>query len=187
MKKVLSMVQKGGSLNYIFKEQIKMKGFADSSGEKSPKWVSELYQILSLGLGLAAFLSNRYLSSVEWLRLLVIFAFSYRIFETSVFILNWIFVEEEKAIHDYRRSLSGFLLNIVEAALYLSIITILISGSNLKEPDIEIFYKHIIGILTLFPPYPQHLILSSCEIIVSVLLILVVIGILASGLLRKKV
>ena len=152
--------------------------------EKPPRWVSELYQCLFLVLGFLAFIFSEWIHFKCTSYLIIVF-FSYRIFEISIFILAWIFVKKEELLHDYRRSISSFLVNIVEVATYFSIITIW-SGGLKDYTKVNIFYKHVVGILTLSPPDTECTILSLVELFVSVFLILVIIGALVGALAREE-
>lgn len=154
---------------------------------KKPKWVSELYQCLFLVPGFFAFIFSECWIRIEYLSYPIIVIFSYRIFEILIFILNWIFVaEKEELLHSHRRSIAGFLLNIIEVDIYFSIITIW--SCDLKDTiKLNIFYKHIVGILTLSPPDTERTILSLGELFVSALLILVVLGTLVNTLAREEI
>ncbi len=117
------------------------------------------------------------------------YTFFYRIFDIFVFSLNWIFATGRKEkIHDSRRSLVGFLLNMVEVALYFSLIDI-VCGFGPKDSikiKLNIFYKYMGGILTLSPPDSKFVLLSLAELFMAVLLILVVFGALVGALQREE-
>lgn len=181
MKEIIEQLQKV-SLNFWAGWYIREK---IARNKKPPPWVSELYQCLFLVFGFLAFIFSQWIHFKCTSYLIIVF-FSYRIFEICIFILAWIFVRKKELLHDYRRSIAGFLVNIVEVTTYFSIITIW--SGDLKDSDkLNIFYKHIVGILTLSPPDTECTILSLGELFVSVFLILVIIGALVGELARKEV
>lgn len=179
MKEIIEQLQRV-SLNFWAGRYIRKK---IAQNKKPPSWVSELYQCLFLVFGFLAFIFSGWIHFKCTSYLIIVF-FSYRIFEICIFILAWIFVRKKELLHDYRRSIAGFLLNIVEVTTYFSIIT---WSGGLKDSDkLNIFYKHMVGILTLSPPDTECIILSLSELFVSVFLILVVLGALVGALARDE-
>jgi hypothetical protein len=182
MIKAISLLEKA-SLNYWAKKHVREK---IAQREKTPPWVSESFQCLFLVFGFFAFIFSEWIY-IEYLSYPIIVIFSYRIFEIFVFILVWIFAtEKEVPLHSYRRSIASFLLNIVEVAIYFSIIAIW-SGGLKNSTKLNIFYKHMVGILTLSLPDTECTILSLGELFVSAFIILVVLGALVGALVRKEV
>lgn len=186
MVKALKVLEKI-SVNYWVKKHVKEK--IARSG-KPPRWVSELYQSSFLVLGLLSFIFS------EWVKFklstfIIIVFFSYRIVDISIFCLVWIFSTKKKEpLHNHRRSIAGFLLNIVEVAIYFSIITIW--SGNLKDAakldKFDTFYKHMVGILTLSPLDTGRIkYIDLAELLISVLIILVVVGSLIGKLVREEV
>lgn len=180
MNKAILLLEKA-SLNYWAKKYVREKIV---QSEKTPLWVSELYQFLFLALGFLAFIFSEWIY-IEYFSYPIIVIFSYRIFDIFIFILAWI-TEKEVRLHGYRRSIAGFLLNIVEVAIYFSILAIW-SGGLRDSTKLNIFYKYMVGILTLCPPGTECTILSLGELVVSAFLILVVLGALVGALLRGEV
>lgn len=170
------------SLNYWAKKHVREK---IAKSKKPPLWVSELYQCLFLVLGFFAFICSEWINFKLTSGLIIVFF--YRIFDISTFCLVWIFAtEKEESLHNYRRSIAGFLLNIVEVAIYSSIIAIW-SGGLKDAAKLNIFYDHMVGMLTLSPPDTEYILLSLVELFVSAFLILVVLGALVGALARKEV
>lgn len=92
------------------------------NNENSPPWVSELYQIVALLVGVALVTLSRYL--LPPCRWVPGFFALYRPFEILLFSTRWVFIQTAPVL-SYKRSLAGFLINLGEvvvafAAAFLS-------------------------------------------------------------------
>jgi hypothetical protein len=178
------------SLGFWIKRYVKNRGYTDTSGEKAPPWVSELYQFVFVVLGCIAIIFIDALASNYIIKNLGIFIFAYRIGDILIFTLNWIFVHDVR-VHMYRRSIAGFFLNLGELAIYVLIISTLANCTTIYIGKYELIYQHLSGILSFSLPKFKTCfgcqILSAAELFLSVLLILVVIAGLVGGILREEV
>ena len=92
-----------------------------TADESSPLWVSELYQLAALAVGVVFVVLCRYLPD-PW-RVAVSVLALYRPFEIVLFTTAWVFVRGAEAVST-KRSLVGLLVNVAEvvvgfAAAYL--------------------------------------------------------------------
>lgn len=88
----------------------------------SLKWFSELYQFISLIIGLF-FLIIISLADYKynyWLLFPILLLTLYRPFEIFLFSIKWVFVASDPVV-SYRRSLALFLVNFVEVIIFFSI------------------------------------------------------------------
>ncbi len=120
----------------------------DVTREDTPAWVSESYQLLSLFLGAMALFIFLPRGLGAWAWYLIIVLVLYRTLEILFFAAHWVFVET-KPLHSYARSLMGFLLNLVEIAIFFSIVTLLLRCGSSGVGELQNFMNHAFGILTL--------------------------------------
>lgn len=119
--KSLQWLYKKFSLGFRFKTCLR-------NGGRNPSGASELYQLVWLILGLAWLMMIRNsvaLMSGPMIQFSGIVICSYRLGEIFVFTLHWIFAAEGEKLHDTRRSLALFFLNLIELAIYVAIIFVL--------------------------------------------------------------
>lgn len=177
------------SLNFWIKTGIKGLGVTDKSGKKAPRWVSELYQtvFILIGVILLALTSLQMNGVARWVIVAVLL---YRLLEIMVFMLNWIFAHNVQ-IHQYRRSIVGSMLNVLELALYFSVIGILLGCFVSFTSKLSLVFAHLKGVVAFSPPDVEPCtfcnVLSGLEFLMSVLLVLVVIGALVGTVLREEI
>ncbi len=102
------------SLNKLYKSYVR-KRLCVPEGTKSPAWVSELYQCLSLGLAVVLLVVARF--APRWLSYTVATVALYRPLEILLFAVRWVFVHTDP-LHSYKRSLAGFIINIAEVVVF---------------------------------------------------------------------
>lgn len=174
-----------GSIGYRFKQWLKTDG-------KSPRGASELYQVcwlVTAVLWLSLIKLPVSLLSETWARNLGVLIAAYRILEIVLFALHWVFVTEDERLHGVRRSLAGFLLNIVEISLYTSIALLLMQCETAVESQWAMVYSNIKATFGLSLPQTAnnpicHVSAHSQLVAASILLPLVVAS-LVGGLLRN--
>lgn len=123
-------------LNYRAKKYVRTR----CNAAKTPQWVSESIQIVWLLVGVAVLscvnngITERDLLIDKILGFpgvvndgivkgFLVALVTYRLLEIVVFVLNWILVSEgNEKLHSYRRALVGFFLNLIELAIYTTII-----------------------------------------------------------------
>ncbi len=154
-----------------------------TSKEKTPAYISEIYQALMLIIGFLGVITNV-------LNVNLLFALSiYRPSEIVVFSLRWVFLETDR-LHSYKRSILGFLFNLVEIAIFFSIASRLTSCSGSGTDAFGLFVSHMFGIVTFNRPEyllqdQQCNIYVLLEISIAAFLILIVLANLV-GLLPKE-
>ena len=177
------------SLNFWVKTGIRKLGVTDKTGEKAPRWVSELYQSVFVVVGVL-FLALLYPGMNNAGKWSIVAILLYRLLEILVFTLNWVFVHDVR-VHQYRRSIAGFMLNVFELALYASVIGSVAGCFASSAGKYSLVYGHIKGVVAFSPPdvepCPFCEALSGLELLVSVLLVLVVIGALVGTVLREEI
>lgn len=185
-KKTLTYLYEKFSLGYRFKRWLKTK-------DKSPAGASELYQLCWLVTALLWValieVSAPPLSTVYARRLGVVIA-TYPIVEVTLFTLHWVFVEEEETLHSVRRSLAGFTLNLIEIALYASVVRILAACVPRLDSPWHVVHENLKVTFTL--SYPSTTEVACCHVVshgqlaVAAMLISVVVASLVNGVLRKE-
>lgn len=174
------------SLGYRFKIWLNV----DS---ESPRGASELYQACWLFVALVwiyfIWFPSEMLSSVLVKYMGVIIA-GYRVSEIVLFALYWVFVSEMEKLHSIRRSLAGFILNMVEIALYMSIVVMLIDCEIQAKSQWKVLYNHLSATFGLSLPLTAELtscrVVAHTQLVVSAVLLSIVIASLVSGILRKE-
>lgn len=177
------------SLNFWVKKGIQKLGFTDKTGKKAPRWVSELYQSVFVLMGIVslALTSLEMNNAGKWSIVTILL---YRLLEMLVFTLNWVFVHDVR-VHQYRRSIAGFMLNVFELALYASVVGSLANCFASSSGKYSLVYVHLKGVVAFSPPDTEPCAfcaaLSGLELLMSVLLVLVVIGALVGTVLRAEI
>jgi hypothetical protein len=120
LRTVLEHIEFALSLNLRIKLLVK-KALGLQPTEKTPRWVSEAYQLMSLVIATLLLVGAKYLTG--WAAAIVVVLALYRPFEMLIFIINWIFVhplsnEPISVLHSYRRTLAGFYVNTIEIVIY---------------------------------------------------------------------
>jgi hypothetical protein len=115
------------TLNRLLKRRVQtILGLPDTD---TPEWVSEIYQLLSLGIAIALLILARF--AAPKIVFIVALIALYRPLEIFLFILNWVFVHSGP-LHSYKRSLAGFMLNLVEVVIFYAAVYI---GFGCMVPD----------------------------------------------------
>ena len=113
----------------------------------------------------------------------------YVVTELFLFSLHWTFVDTGK-LHAVRRSLAGFLLNLVEIAFYFSIAFSLLACPGPSTTQWGLLYDNVRAVFTLqLPidaPAPRCRTLAHYEVIVAATLLVIVIASLVGEVVRKE-
>lgn len=182
----LSFVQKKlekTSLNYWINEIN-----SESKESKASAWISEVYLLSTMFVGIFALYIVNPVNSFGWMWLLTVFLPIYLIAEFCVLLLGWIFVHETR-LHSIRRSLLCFLLNIPQLSLYFGILEISIGSGLPTEGKTNLFYAGVLDIVSMTSPSNGLNIQGAIEtgrFFISLLLILVIVGSIVGGILRKE-
>jgi len=160
------------------------------SKEDTPAWVTEIYQLSWVAVGLSVLFSadsTLKLGTTE--STVLAWVFGYRILEITQFALHWVLVNE-KPIHSYQRSLLGFLLNLCEIGIFFTVLGhVLALGEQSPDPFMALV-DHIRSISSLTPVECKSKslacsIYSMSEMLITSFLIVVVIGVLAGQITYK--
>jgi hypothetical protein len=184
--KALSFLYEKYSLGYRFKVWLK-------NDSENPSGASELYQACWLLIALLwiSFIwwPNELLSEA-WARYIGVAVAGYRVSEIMLFALHWIFVSETEKLHSIRRSLAGFILNIVEIALYTSLVVIFTNCEVQAESQWHIVYSHLSAAFGLsLPPTAQPVgcrMVAHAQLAVSSVLFSIAVASLVGGVLRGE-
>jgi len=174
------------SLGYRFKVWL-------SVDSESLRGASELYQACWLFVALVwicfIWFPSEMLSGA-WVKYMGVIIVGYRVSEIVLFALHWVFVSEMERLHGIRRSLAGFILNMIEIALYISIVVILMGCEVQAESQWEVFYNHLSATFGLSLPLTAKLtscrVVAHAQLVISAVLLSIVIASLVSGILRKE-
>lgn len=171
----------------------RFKDWLTNPNEKSPRGASELYQLCGLTL---AFVWLAFIKlpveplSVAWVRYIGAAFAIYRVLEFLIFGLHWVFVARGK-LHAVRRSLAGFVLNLVEVALYTSITLILIDCAPPTGSQWAVMYQNLAATfgLGLAPTAAACCcrVMTHLELITAGTLVSITIASLVGGVLREEV
>ena len=167
------------SLNFLIKCLVRRA----INKRKTPAYISEIYQAVMLILGFLGIITNA-------LNANFLFALSiYRPLEIVVFAFRWVFLDTDE-LHSYKRSILGFLLSLVEIAIFFSILSRLTSCVETGADPLGIFISHMFGIVTFNKPEylsqgQQCNVYALLELSLAAFLILIVIAYLI-GLLSRK-
>jgi|LGVE01.1.fsa_nt_gb hypothetical protein len=156
---------------------------------KAPRWGSEFYVVFAIAIATVAYYLATPTAGFQWLAFLTVVWPVYRIAEVIVFLVGWVFVHESK-LHSIQRSLLIFFLNMIELSLLFGTLEVSI-GSGLPQVDkLNHFFDGLVSIVTIASPTAATSIQGAIEIIrlfASLLIVLVVVGSLAGGVLRRTV
>jgi hypothetical protein len=165
----------------------------EPSEEKTPRGASELYQLIGLLIGttwlLVITIPIQPLSF--WLvRLIAALLAAYRVLEIFLFSLHWTFVAKAK-LHGVRRSLASFILNLLEVALYSSIIIILAACAPPSASTWTVVYDNLRAVFSLGLPATEAFtvcrIIGHFELVIAGTLLLITVASLVGGVLRGEV
>lgn len=185
-RKTLTYLYEKFSLGYRFKRWLKTK-------EKSPAGASELYQLCWLVTALlwvALIEVSVPLPSTVYARGLGVVIATYPIVEIMLFTLYWVFVEKEETLHSVRRSLVAFILNLIEIALYASVVRILTVCTPRLDSPWRVVHENLKATFSL--SYPSTTEVAWCHVVshgqlaVAAMLISVVVASLVNGVLREE-
>jgi len=177
------------SCNNKFNQLVKAR-LGISSKDKAPIWSSEFYQILSLTFALVLLI----VASIShiWLSYLSAALALYRPFEIMVFAMGWVFAPKDP-IHSYRRSLAGFVVNIVEVVIFFAAAYIGFDFVRGCSSILTAIYSSARIAVTIGPfksaEPPESLfggILIMAQITVSYFLVIVVIASIIGALRREQ-
>jgi hypothetical protein len=168
----------------LVRSQLKIAG-----REKSPAWVSELYLCASFVAGVVFLFIVLFLPA--WLACLLAAVALYRPFEIMLFTVDWIFTAKDP-LHSYKRSLSGFMVNIAEVVVFFAV-AYMGFGFLQGEPSISTaLYSSLRTTVTIGPTStlePPHCWFAGAVIIyqiaVSYFMVVVVVAAVV-GSLRKR-
>ena len=189
LPRVVSFYEKTSLHNFIEKRVKKNLSIEKS---ESLKWFSELYQLISILIGLILLIIVS-LTSYKynyWGIFLMLLLILYRPFEIFLFSIKWVFAPTGEIL-SYRRSLATFLVNFMEVIIYFSSAYLACSFyytinqalySSLRiavtiGPELE---QKISSLSWLFP------ILVMIQIVISYFLIVVVIANAAGAVKRNE-
>lgn len=177
------------SCNNCFNKRVKAQ-LGISPKDKAPMWSSEFYQILSLAFAIVLLVATSI--GCFWLSYLSATVALYRPFEIMVFAVGWVFAPKDP-IHSYRRSLAGFIVNIVEVVVFFAVAYVgfgLVKGcsSILTAIYSSVRIAVTIGPFTNAEP-PNSLfggILIMAQIATSYFLVIVVVASIIGALKREQ-
>ena len=156
---------------------------------KAPRWASELYVVLAIAIAMIAYSLSIPINEFQWLVILTVVWPVYRIAEVLVFLVGWVFVHEKK-LHSIQRSLLKFILNMIELTLLFGTLEISIGGGIAQMTKLNHFFDGIVSIATIASPTSGASIQGVLEVVrmfASLMIVVVVVGSLAGGILRRTV
>ena len=159
-------------------------------GDESPDGASESYQAAWLAVG-AVWVTFIYsvpgLSGRLFVWLGVALAL-YRVSEIFLFSVHWVFAAR-KDLSATRRSLAGFLVNLLELSVFFTVLSILRRCSD-SQNRWTIWYEHLRSIWTLelVPTSGSRScrVFGHYEVVVAGALLLIVVASLVGGVLRRE-
>ncbi|MCR4347094.1 MAG: hypothetical protein NUV55_07835 [Sulfuricaulis sp.] len=141
------------SLNYHFKRYVRktLNPDSDINKIKTAPWASELYQICAVlfALVLLIFVAPNLPIVSIWAVAILVFISLYRPLEITIFLVNWIFTITDE-VHSYKRSLAGFLINLLELVLFFSIAQLVI-GCYKTNSILDAIYSNARTVVTIGP------------------------------------
>lgn len=157
--------------------------------DKAPRWVSELVVVACIGIGALYFALVQPVESSPLLCVLAIWPL-YRVLDLLLFVIAWIFVHTAP-LFSAQRSLLGFVLNIVELNLVFGVLNVLVT-KEIPPSRLDYLMHRITEFATLNGSSAVGLsslggALELLWVFASLLLMLVVIGSLAGGVIRHTV
>lgn len=155
------------------------------------EWFSEVYQIISIAIGIALLIIV-HLTSYKynyWAIFLILPLILYRPFEIFLFSIKWVFASDGKILFD-RRSLTAFLVNFMEVIIYFSSAYLACGFYNTIKNSL---YSSLRIAVTIGPESEQKYIslswlfpiLVMIQIVISYFLIVVVIANAAGAVKRE--
>ena len=124
------------SLNYWIRKWIRKKWpvILPDNTRKVPAWISETYVLVSIAFSFFSLSSAVSLPVVSWwISVVCVIWPIYRLVEMGGFVVGWVLVHKSP-LHSIRRSLIGFLLNIMEICVLLTTLNIVTSKvSNVNK------------------------------------------------------
>lgn len=188
--KILLPLASKVSIIYQIKKFAKRRKVTDAKKEKALPWVSEIIQIIYVfTLLLLTYITVEKNIDGAVIIYMATFVFAYRSVEISIFLLEWIFVAET-AIHSYRRSVAGFLVNVFEISLISTYFSWLLKCNSFDNVW-EMLYAHLQANFTFSPPSAaSHKLscigLASTELVLSVLIVLAALASIVGHLSREQ-
>ena len=154
----------------------------------SPRWVAELYQLLSVLLGIVLLIIGP--QEPSWLRLLVVVYCFWGLAEIVVVAMRWIFVARDP-VESLRRSLAAFILTVFEVALLSSVLIFLLGCKPPELSTAQLLYNHVVSIFTLSVPSitgsaPACSFVAHTQVVIGWLLLLIVLTVVAGGITRDE-
>ena len=178
------------SLNRYLKDFVRAR-LAIQNDQKNPRWVSELYVCVFLCIGIVFVLIPPFVP--RWLATVIACFALYRPFEIIIFAVRWIFLATD-AIHSYKRSLSGFIMNIAEVVIFFAAAYLgfgLVKGTS-SVPTAS--YSSLRTTVTIGPTATLEPldcwfagVLISLQIAISYFLIIIVVASVVGTLRRREV
>ena len=175
------------SLNSALKRRIRTA--LNLTVEKTPEWVSEIYQLLSFVIAIALLIAARF--APQPVGYIVGFVALYRPLEIFLFSLSWVFIDSGP-VHSYKRSLAGFIVNLAEVVIFYSAAYIGFACISGKEPISTALYSSVRILVTIGPvatAEPPESILCGALIITQIIIsyFLIVISVSSVvGALRER-
>jgi len=174
-------------LSYRFKTWL-------ADGRDPPPGASELFLAVVLALGVIWFsiidAALHPLLRAAGFRVLGVGIVLYVVTDLFLFSLHWTFVDTGR-LHAIRRSLAGFLLNLIEIALYFSIAFSLLACPAPSTKHWTLLYDNLRAVFTLqlaidAKEAPTCYLLAHYEVIVAATLLIIVIASLVGEVVRKE-
>lgn len=163
--------------------------YPSSEQGKTREWVSEFYATSALLVAAVGLVAAQPVT-LSWAAVLTLFTVAwpiYRSLELLSLLIGWIFIHTAK-LHTVQRSLFGFLLNIAELSCLFTALEISIGGKPICS-KVEAFVDGMVDLVTLSHHSPISFsvggILEAIRIFFGVLIVLVVVGSLAGGVVRR--
>jgi len=154
----------------------------------SPRWVSELYQLASVASAVALlFLAP---NNPEWALFPIAAYCIWRLIEIFVFALHWVFVARDP-VESFRRSLFAFLVNVLEVALFTSILMVISQCAERGASRGELLYRNLASIFSFsvlndFGTGVACWLLPRAELTIGWVLLLIALTVVISGITRRE-
>ena len=172
------------SLGSVLNRWVK-RSFKAEEG-KAPRWVSELYGVLCLVVAGTLFFLVPPQARCFWL---VLAAWAvYRVVDLLAFVVGWIFVHTDP-LHSIQRSLLSFFLNIVELNLLFGFLDLVANGIS-DASRLQYLVTHLTAFATVSVIEVVGIssvvgVIELVRVFASLLLVLVIVGSLAGGVVRR--
>jgi hypothetical protein len=156
--------------------------------KSSPRWVSELYQLVSVASAVALlFLAP---NNPRWALFPIAVYCIWRLLEIFVFALHWVFVARDP-VESFRRSLFAFLVNVLEVALFTSILMVIAQCTDRGVTRGQLLYSNLKSIFSFSVP-PDFgtgavcWLLPRAEVTIGWVLLLIALAVVISGITRGE-